>query len=401
MNHYTSYLKTTLACAALSLAPALLSALTVQSGSDGSDGALIVSADTILMLPEDGVFNYTSVLVESEATLRFGKNAANTPVYILSTGDITIEGGIDVSGQDTFGREGGQGGPGGWDGGMQRTSSSKGGDGKGPGGGRYYEILSDIGGSYATYGRNHIYTAPDPDIILNELYGSPILVPLLGGSGGSGSANSSSTSASGGGGGGGAILLASDTQITVNGFLNASGGRSLDRSTDTFPSLNSGSGGAIRLLAPIVTGTSGTLNANGGFFGYGDGFIRIDSGFSDLENYFGVVTYGRNTTIFPENQPELRLVTVAGNAIPDTSNAEVNVNLPPTGQAEQPVTVRASNFNSLVNVRIVLVPTIGTRTESEHTIDNRFEPVTEQTFNVTFPLDQLVDVYVFTSQTVR
>jgi len=119
-----------------------------ESGSTGADGALSPQVDTTLQLPEDGVFNFTTVTIPSGVTLSFTQNATNTPVVILASGDITIEGSINLNGSqgsDTaakgdgnLGDDGlpGQGGPGGFDGGAGGTVESPlGGNGLGPGGG--------------------------------------------------------------------------------------------------------------------------------------------------------------------------------------------------------------------------------------------------------------------------
>lgn len=67
-------------------------------GSDGTFGAIDITVDTTLDMPPDGIFNATTINVASGATLKFNRNALNTPVYLLATGDITIDGTIDVSG---------------------------------------------------------------------------------------------------------------------------------------------------------------------------------------------------------------------------------------------------------------------------------------------------------------
>src|SRR6266542_54844 len=44
------------------------------------------------------VFNFTSVSINQGATVKFIPNRATTPVFILTSGDVTISGEIDVSG---------------------------------------------------------------------------------------------------------------------------------------------------------------------------------------------------------------------------------------------------------------------------------------------------------------
>ena len=76
-------------------------------------------------------------------TVKFQRNTANTPVYFLATGDVTIAGVVDVSGENgTDGNTGniapvpgGKGGPGGFDGGYGGEPGSEGIDAKLPGNG--------------------------------------------------------------------------------------------------------------------------------------------------------------------------------------------------------------------------------------------------------------------------
>ena len=86
----------------------------------------------------NGVLNFTTVSVASGITLSFVKNAANTPVTILASGDVTITGSIRVAGENAgvLGRPG-RGGPGGFDGGMggDGVNFTSGTNGVGPGGG--------------------------------------------------------------------------------------------------------------------------------------------------------------------------------------------------------------------------------------------------------------------------
>src|SRR6266849_4340061 len=71
-----------------------------NSGSTGSNGTLNVTNDTTLDLPPDGILHYTTITISAGATLRFNRNPANTPVYLLALSDATIAGTIDVSGEN-------------------------------------------------------------------------------------------------------------------------------------------------------------------------------------------------------------------------------------------------------------------------------------------------------------
>src|SRR5438034_4553077 len=221
------------ACAlliALGSAPAL--AQTFNSGSTGADGAFnpdcnpkpcIVTAP----LPESGVFNFTTVNIPVGVTVRFTRNAANTPVTILATGNVTIAGIIDVSGSPgrpggggiQLGSNGGAGGPGGFDGGSgaNGVASLAGGAGLGPGGGAGGPVGNNNGGGggFATAGG----TLGATDGAGGQPYGTAALLPLIGGSGGGGGAvaagQAGQATGSGGGGGGGALLIASSGTIAL------------------------------------------------------------------------------------------------------------------------------------------------------------------------------------------
>src|SRR5437899_5438143 len=103
----------TVALLASIAAAASLSAQVFSSGSDGSYGALNVTTNTTLDMPPNGIFNCTTITVASGATVKFRRNPLNTPVYLLATSNVTINGRIDVSGTDGRQALAGEGGPGG------------------------------------------------------------------------------------------------------------------------------------------------------------------------------------------------------------------------------------------------------------------------------------------------
>ncbi len=266
--------------------------LAFESGSNGSDGVLNVTVDTVLQLPASGVFNFTDVTVAEGATLRFRKNSSNTPVYLLASGNITIEGTIQVNGEtsvntDDDDRVGdgqpGSGGAGGFDGGrggyIGIDADNDGAPGQGPGGGNPGTLAKSCAFEFSgTGGGGGGYFAAglkgDSGGAGGQAYGVSYLIPLIGGSGGggaSGPGNSgrSNTFGSGGGGGGGAMLIASSGLISITGTITANGGGSgsvvkpSGGSCATGGSGGGGSGGAIRIIASKLTGT-GTLRAIGG-----------------------------------------------------------------------------------------------------------------------------------------
>src|SRR5689334_3367373 len=78
-----------------------------SSGSTGADGPLNVTTNTTLSLPPDGIFNFTTITITQGATLSFNPNVLNTPVYLLATSNVVINGDISVN---ASGQHGGPGG---------------------------------------------------------------------------------------------------------------------------------------------------------------------------------------------------------------------------------------------------------------------------------------------------
>jgi hypothetical protein len=74
----------------VSLCAAPFAAHAFDSGSTGVNGAFVPTVNTERQLPPDGVFNFTNVNIPAGVTVTFAKNATNTPVTILASGDVTI-----------------------------------------------------------------------------------------------------------------------------------------------------------------------------------------------------------------------------------------------------------------------------------------------------------------------
>lgn len=205
-----------LCCGTLSwlLAALQLHADPFDCGSTGANGAMNSTSNTTLQLPPDGVFHCTTITIAPGATLTFSRNSLNTPVYLLATGDVVVNGTIDVSGTAPSGNQPGRGGPGGFDGGYGGAyvvGWDQGGDGLGPGGGATRPPWENQFGVYAV----------SKERGNSNVYGNTLLVPLVGGSG---SAGTDGAPGKAGAGGGGAVLVASNSRIEVNGAVRASGG---------------------------------------------------------------------------------------------------------------------------------------------------------------------------------
>ena len=375
-----------------------------SSSSTGADGPLNVTTNTTIDLPTNGIFNFTTINVSTGATLRFNRNTANTPVYLLAAGNVNIAGTIDVSGESfPGGRVGGKGGPGGFDGGFPAFNGLGAGDGYGPGGGKaggdaaagcWGGPSSAGAGSYSTVTHSS-YTSTNKGIA----YGSPLLVPIVGGSGGGGT-----SSGYGGGGGGGAILIASSTRIDVSGTIAANGGDGLlfYDNTGCLSSccpqhLNPGSGGAIRLVAPIVAG-AGNLIATGPTNGYvpnNYGRLRVDSidrrdaSFSVTGSY----SIGTYMVTFPPSR--LDIIEVGGTNIVEGSGP-VSIQLPNDSPTNVTVTVTARNFNAIVTNLVVLTPENGPRAVYTNVIDNVANNPAAGTVTVGLSVNTIVTISAWT-----
>ena len=389
--------------------------LLLPNVSTGADGALNATASQTIQLPDNGQLNFTTINIGPGATITFLRNPANTPVYLLASGNVTIDGTIDVSGKPAMALRGGLPGPGGYAGGMPGVDGGVPGDGLGPGaglGGSADGTISGGGGAFGTRGGFGCSSAPPRN---GPTYGSQLLMPLVGGSGGGGGL------VTGGGGGGGALLVAASTKITLNGSIWAYGGSAGSASA------GGGSGGAVRLLAPMIEGNGsiavdGNFGANG--FGIcvnaaGAGRVRCDmverTGFNltrtpDLAPTpanpaavpptpallgdvapFSIDQYLPIT--IPLNPPSLRLVSIGGIVVPPDAAAGYTVTLPLNAAASQPVVVEASGFGASVDVTLKLTLANGSSpAEIVDSIGNN----TTKSIMATFPPNAPVTLNVWT-----
>jgi hypothetical protein len=315
-------------------------AQTYDSGSTGANGVFTLPNATcptqgicIMDVPDSGIFgNFTTFTVPGGWTLKFKRNATNTPVTILASGNVTITGTIDLNGaggaggspsQTTLGNTGGVGGPGGFDGGSGANGivSTTGGTGGGPGAGAGGTVVSGTarGGGGAGYGLAGGAAASGGGAG-GPAYGVATLLPPIGGSGGGGGAANFGASGGGGGGGGGALIIASSGTISVTGSIQAKGG------AGGWVSVNpggAGSGGAIRLAATTIAGTGNVdVSPAAGQSGGGTGSIgRIRVEGYNITATYGLVGTKASIVNTPNastlaNAPSLRITTIAGITTP-------------------------------------------------------------------------------------
>jgi len=371
------------------------------SGSTGVDGAFNPTESQTLILPESGVFNFTTINIPSGVTIRFSRNARNTPVTILASGNVTISGAIDISGAVGTVGLGGAGGPGGFSGGTGGpggvpTLSSAGVGGDGPGGGAGGPISNTAGvfgvgggGGFATPG------LPGNSSLSNAVvgdggpkYGLPTLIPLIGGSGGGGEggrgAVAGSVTGGGGGGGGGALLIASSGTIDFSApdtgifRIDANGGSGMG----SLVGGAGGSGGAVRLVANRIIGTL-RIGASGGGSSTGahggGGFVRLEAFDLTSLNLFSVnfgtptprVTMSTPGVVIPANAPSIRIVSVAGIAPPNQPNGSLqgapDIILPANQSNPASVALAASNIPLGTTLQVTLTPETGARINTQST----------------------------------
>lgn len=303
---------------------------------DGANWTFISSRYFDMRGRSNGLWNFTTIDLPGGQTVEFIKNAANSPVRWLASSNVTINGTLELSGQNAPGTQAFQpgseaiGGPGGYNGGLGgrrfiESGSYAGTAGQGPGGGAA-GTTSNAGGQAA-----------------NSSYINSYLQPLIGGSGGGGQASTDTGHGWNGGAGGGAILIASSRDIVVNGSIRANGGSGANNS-------GQGSGGAIRLVADRVTinGAEGSLSAIGPSGGTTLGKIRVEAYYRtgpDRGNPDAISSAPVPTQAF-ETNATLLITSVAGE----------NVAEPPTGNTLTPDVVFTQAGPISVAVQSVNVP---------------------------------------------
>ena len=328
-------------------------------------GTVDDGSNLTIPLPPDGIFRFSSFNLQSRF-VRFVRNAANTPVIILVSGNASFNGAVCcynfyVNGADASGGSsslagvGGLGGPGGFRGGdgasQAINGAAIGGAGIGPGGGD--------GGT----------GTPLANASGGTFLGVPELTPLLGGSGGGGggssSASSTACSGGGGGGGGGALLVAVNGTLTTSNyqFIADSGSGAGPGNGNCASAGAGGSGGAIRLIANhFAPGANPNIYARG--FGGTDGRIRLESIDTSAQTAFvtgpaALRIVGPTPLANPIN-PTVAITSVGGSAVPTVPQGTfgaIDVILPAPGAT--PVTIATTGVPSGTTVAISVKPRIG------------------------------------------
>jgi hypothetical protein len=287
------------------------------------------------------VCNFTTINIPANVTIKLRASKLNNQAITwLAQGAVTIAGTLDLSGASGGTLNTNQPaemgasrilpepGPGGYTGGLGALGGVAPQPGAGPGGGPAGSGTISYG--YANWGGSGAFIWPGftgSSISTGTTYGSYLAVPLYGGSGGGGGWDTSGNQLVGGvgGSGGGALRIASTTQITVNGTINANGGNGGIATGGTAGGDGGpGAGGTIHLVAPTITGT-GTLTANSGVYpnyspATSNGLIRF--GTNNSSGFTGTASGLVLTALYlpPANStlplPSLSITSVNGVPVP-------------------------------------------------------------------------------------
>lgn len=381
-------------------------------GSTGKDGALDYSQfppgtyvfDPSKFIPPldptgDNIFNFTTINIPSGITVVLSGRVLHGPVFWLTTGDVYINGVINLSGEngavqsfnlDQSARaQPGAGGFSGGSGGKCDPASTSPQPLALPGDGPQGGAAGTCPQSSASAGAGG-FQANDS------------LIPLVGGSGGggwtaigpAGATLDSVQYGAGGGAGGGALLIASPTQIYLNGGIFANGGQG-QYSSDTSGTgaSGSGAGGAIRLVAPVISG-SGVAEALGAVVysrnSGANGFIRLDTLNDATAHNFGGTPFavGSTLNVFPPtiHPPSITVVSVDTVTLPQPPSGGA---LPPDVSINTTSPVTVTIQASYIPLGTVLTLHVRSDNNTEQTVrttalSGTFESSTA-TFSVTFP----------------
>lgn len=380
---------------------------TFSSGSTGADGAFSPTTSQTIVVPDSGVFNFTTVNIPVNITITFSRNLANKPLTILASGDVVIAGSINMDGKggnsNGFGGLGGPGGFGGGAGGYGFDQSFTGVPGEGPGSGgggvggaTITSPGSGGGGGFGTNGAAGNGGANAGQAGLR--FGTVTIIPLIGGSGGGGGGAINNNRGGAAGGGGGAILIASSGTITISGSITSRGGNGNSGNAGG----GGGSGGAIRLIANTISG-GGNLNVGGGSGGGanvsfaggsgGQGYIRIEaydySGFVGSSTPANIISFAFPHPVTSPTSPSLRISSVGGVSAPATPFGSLqgvpDVIVPSSQTNPMTVALEGSNLPLGTIIQVAVTPSRGSKTTVQSTGLTGTEAASTATASVNLP----------------
>jgi hypothetical protein len=314
-------------------------------------------------------FKYTTIDVPPGVDITFGHHPSGAPVVWLATGTVTINGRVNLDGEDGVGPNPPiipyytRPGPGGFEG-AQADHSGGGAPsfGLGPG-----SSPTNHPNSVGT-GASHASLPPNNcgGHATGLTYGNSGGMPLMGGSGGN---EDPDHFLGAGGAGGGAILIAAPVLITLgaNGSVTAQGGdfNFVGFSANT----GGGSGGTIRLRAATVTLATGSQVIGRGGIGItsgcdyqgtegGHGRVRIEASvLNNAATINGSQSFpGAPSPVFPASPPQLRVTSVCGqsaSADPDWGIKTADVDINSAGSCQVQIASTGVPQFTIVTVRVI------------------------------------------------
>jgi hypothetical protein len=343
------------------LAPVLADGLIIP-GSDGSDGVLAPIENLEIDLgpaqtgawdhPGQGngvydpqqwavVFKYQRVEIPEGVSVRFRNHPSRAPVVWLVSGEVVINGTLDLNGANWNKRENSEPGPGGFRGGMAwQNNAAPASGGYGPGGAGTKGYSS---GNHATRG----YGNQGP------IYGNARLLPLIGGSGGG----------NGGAAGGGAILIATQGDVQLDGLIQANGG------SGAYSVHGSGAGGAVRVIANRIHGT-GEIQAIGGQYsdvigGIGRIRLEVNEVVGSIRTYPTVDVSRPDQPVVlwpPAGATRVRIVAVNDSDLPEDPRASLDLgqaDLSLMSESAARIHLETTNVSPEGRVRVRIAPKFG------------------------------------------
>lgn len=352
------------------------------------------------------VYKFSTIDIPANVIVTFKNHPSGAPVVWLAQGDVNIDGRIELKGSDGAVAESwpvfSEPGPGGFAGGAPADLTTLVGSvGFGPGSSENAGHGNNNPNAHGCYSGILCYA-------IARGYGNADIFPLIGGSGGGvASPNSSSIKGVTGGAGGGAILIATNTEMSLSNtaYINATGGADLCASG--YQINFAGSGGAIRLIARSSMTMNGLVNNAGGYSSCGRGYggygrIRLEAPVMTPTN-LAQPAYAYTTSpipgeVFPgSNAPTLEVVSITtNNNVPVAAPADPiagpgTVEIPlDTDQASQ-VVIRARNIPTTTaagptKITVRVVPLLGNEIIATSTaLQAQPDGTLRATANIAFP----------------
>lgn len=236
-----------------------------KMAGDGSDGAKSIASSE--NLDPTSVYNYTTLTLDAAQTLSV--SSVNSVLRILNTGDVTINGTVDLNGKGGAGGAGGGTGTAGTAGnslisgftnGAGSGAAVQSGNGKSGGGGSGISANGSASSTSGTAGGTAI--TERRLAMLNQFLNGAVC-----GAGGGGGSNDGGGNAGGAGGAGGGALvwfIAGNLTLGASSIIRANGAQGSSGVSNAGAGGGGGGGNIIIIVAGSITNSGATISASGG-----------------------------------------------------------------------------------------------------------------------------------------